>query len=186
MCRGKPPSVQYPPDPSRLSLSNRSWLDDAPSANTAWATALINAKLNAIQCIQWWRLKPCSSYGSVLDHDVVLVLRPEVSLLLLCCQDVFHLPHHAVYCSVRSRRMFKRWFIFALWVFVCAYKTHYAWEQIVANSKFSDLSIPVSSFTSICSITSFFLCRHSANFGDELETYFEKVNSELSLSSKNY
>lgn len=33
----------------------------------------------------------------------------------------------------------------------------------------TDLSIPVSSFTSICSITSFFLCRHSANFGDELE-----------------
>lgn len=34
--------------------------------------------------------------------------------------------------------------------------------------KHTYLSIPVSSFTSICSITSFFLCRHSANLGDEL------------------
>lgn len=78
---------------------------------------------------QWRRLKPCSSYCSVLDHDVVLVLRPEVSLLLLCCQDVFHLPHHAVYCSVRSRRMFKRWFIFALWVFLFAHIKHITRES---------------------------------------------------------
>lgn len=46
-------------------------------------------------------------------------------------------------------------------------------SEIVANisginKSHADLSMPVSSFTSICSITSFFLCRHSANFGDEL------------------
>lgn len=43
------------------------------------------------------------------------------------------------------------------------------WERFVASPEHTDLSIPVSSFTSICSITSFFFCRHSANFGDELE-----------------
>lgn len=36
------------------------------------------------------------SYCGVLDHDIVFVLRPEICFLLLCCQDVLHLPHHAV------------------------------------------------------------------------------------------
>lgn len=48
-------------------------------------------------------------------------------------------------------------------------------STIVYNCNQTDLSIPVSNFTSICSITSFFLCRHSVNFGDELEIFKGKM-----------
>lgn len=44
---------------------------------------------------------------------------------------------------------------------------------LISCQNHTDLSMPVSSFTSICSITSFFLCKHSASFGEELKTKFE-------------
>lgn len=44
------------------------------------------------------------TYCSVLDHHIVLIFRLKISLLLLCCQDMLHLPHHAVYRSVCHRQ----------------------------------------------------------------------------------
>lgn len=59
------------------------------------------------------------SYCGVLDHDVVLILGLEIGLFLLRRQDVLHLAHHAVYCSVCSRKTTQ-----PIWVLVTS-ETHH-------------------------------------------------------------
>lgn len=116
--------------------------------------------------VVYWIMTLFSSSGlkSVFFCSVAKMcfICPTMQFIVLCVAEKY------IGKCLKDHSLFYYGFLFA----------HVKHITCKSTSKQTDLSIPVSSFTSICSITSFFLCRHSANFGDELETQMLKVKSE--------
>lgn len=77
-------------------------------------------------------------------------------------------PCSLVSCVLQKTTCFKT---------ICScYKDGHVSKTVTNCHNPTDLSMPVSSFTSMCSITSFFLCKHSCSFEEELQSVNIKKN----------